>query len=131
MATAHVLIRVWLPDRPGALGQVASRIGSVRGDIVGVDVLECDGGVAIDEFLAEWAALIVDVGPDEGHVDGNGAMTGSGGHNATVAAIAGDAPGADHLEALALGVAASPLVASGAAGPEDLAAAPLAAHRAV
>jgi hypothetical protein len=196
MAIAHVLVRVWLPDRPGALGQVASRIGAVRGDIVGVDVLECDGGVAIDEFavnladpelvpmlvreieevdgasveevrivnhfpdprldalesatrlcqvgsvkelhealveqvrqefLAEWAALIVGIGPEEQHVGGNGADSGS----AAVAATAGDAPGSDHLEALALGVAASPLVASGEAGPEDLAAAPLASHRAV
>jgi len=48
-----VLVRVWLPDRPGALGQVASRIGSVRGDIMGIDVLERDGGVAIDEFAVE------------------------------------------------------------------------------
>ena len=48
-----------------------------------------------------------------------------------VAAVAGDAPGADHLEALALGVAASPLVASGHSGPEDLAAAALTGHRAV
>jgi hypothetical protein len=196
MATAHVLVRVWLPDRPGALGQVASRIGSVRGDIVGVDVLECDGGVAIDEFavnlaepelvpmlvreieevdgasveevrvvnhfpdprldalesatrlcqvgsvkelhgalveqvrkefLAEWAALVVGVGPEEEHAGGNGADRGT----AAVAATAGDAPADDHIEALALGVAASPLVASGAAGPEDLAAAPLANHRAV
>jgi hypothetical protein len=196
MATAHVLVRVWLPDRPGALGQVASRIGAVRGDIVGVDVLECDGGVAIDEFavnlagpdlvpmlvreieevdgasveevrvvnhfpdprldalesairlcqlngvkelhealvdqvrqefLADWAALIVGVGPVEEHVPGNGADAGE----ARVVATAGDSPAADHLEALALGVAASPLVASGAAGPEDLAAAPLVNHRAV
>jgi len=35
----HVLVRVWLPDRPGALGLVASRIGAVDGDIVGIDVL--------------------------------------------------------------------------------------------
>ena len=47
---ACVLLRVWLPDRPGALGAVASRIGAVRGDIVGIDVLERDEGVAIDEF---------------------------------------------------------------------------------
>jgi hypothetical protein len=79
------------------------------------------------EFLAEWAALIVGIGPEEQHVGGNGADSGS----AAVAAAAGDAPGSDHLEALALGVAASPLVASGEAGPEDLAAAPLASHRAV
>lgn len=179
---AHVLVRVWLPDRPGALGQVASRIGAVRGDIVGVDVLECDGGVAIDEFavniahadlvpilvreieevdgasveevrivghfpdprldalesaarlsqvrslgelhralaaqvceefLAEWAALIA------------GATVG----DASVLAAAGGAPpSAELLAALAVGVAASPLVASGAAGPEDLAAAPLPRH---
>ena len=47
---ACVLLRVWLPDRPGALGAVASRIGAVRGDIVGIDVLERNEGVAIDEF---------------------------------------------------------------------------------
>src|SRR5262249_30326654 len=49
-STAHVLVRVWLPDRPGALGLVASRIGAVRGDIVGVDVLERGTDVAVDEF---------------------------------------------------------------------------------
>jgi hypothetical protein len=79
------------------------------------------------EFLAEWAALIVGVGPDEEHVPGNGADAGT----SKVAAVAGEAPSSDHVEALALGVAASPLVASGAAGPEDLAAAPLPVHRAV
>ncbi len=178
-----MLVRVWLPDRPGALGQVASRIGAVRGDIVGVDVLECDGGVAIDEFavnladadlvpmlvreieevdgasieevrvvghfpdprldalqsatklcqassagelhralssqvcaefLADWTALILEVGT---------------GDTAKVLATAGGAaPDAEMLTALALGLAASPLVASGAAGPEDLAAAPLESH---
>ncbi|MFM7060776.1 MAG: ACT domain-containing protein [Actinomycetes bacterium] len=46
----HALIRVWLPDRPGALGLVASRIGAMRGDIVGIDVLETGDGVAVDEF---------------------------------------------------------------------------------
>ena len=45
-----MLLRVWLVDRPGALGAVASRIGAVRGDIVGIDVLERRDGVAIDEF---------------------------------------------------------------------------------
>jgi hypothetical protein len=191
-ASTHVLVRVWLPDRPGALGQVASRIGAVRGDIVGVDVLECDGGVAIDEFavnladgdlldmlvreieevdgasveevrivghfpdprldalesatrlcqadsvtelhrtlaaqvrrefLAEWAALIEGVGPAPEGTDEPAAV------NTTVLATAGEAPpSADLLAALAVGVAASPLVASGAAGPEDLAAAPMPGH---
>jgi hypothetical protein len=45
-----VLLRVWLPDRPGALGAVASRIGAVRGDILGIDVLERSNGQVIDEF---------------------------------------------------------------------------------
>ena len=49
----HVLVRVWLPDRPGALGLVASRIGAVDGDIVGIDVLERGDGVAVDEFAVE------------------------------------------------------------------------------
>ncbi len=50
---AHVLVRVWLPDRPGALGLVASRIGAMRGDIIGVDVLERGLDVAVDEFAVE------------------------------------------------------------------------------
>ncbi len=48
--TAHALVRVWLPDRPGALALVAARIGAVGGDIVSVDVLEHAGGIAVDEF---------------------------------------------------------------------------------
>lgn len=43
-------MRVWLPDRPGALGAVASRIGAVRGDLVGIDILERGGGRVIDEL---------------------------------------------------------------------------------
>jgi hypothetical protein len=196
---ANVLVRVWLPDRPGALGQVASRIGSVRGDIIGVDVLERSGGVAIDEFavnlanedlipilvreieevdgasieevrvvghfpdprldalqsairlcqagsvaelqqsladqvcqefLAEWVALI-DWAADP---DGNDTVpedkdTAPEDKEATVLASTGEsAPGAELLVALAAGLAASPLVASGAAGPEDLAAASLTGH---
>jgi len=52
-ASVHVLVRVWLPDRPGALGLVASRIGAVRGDIIGVDVLERGTDVAVDEFAVD------------------------------------------------------------------------------
>ena len=44
-------MRVWLPDRPGALGAVASRIGAVRGDVVGIDILETGDGVAVDELV--------------------------------------------------------------------------------
>jgi hypothetical protein len=52
-SVATFVIRVWLPDRPGALGQVASRIGAVRGDVVGIDILERDGGQAVDELVVE------------------------------------------------------------------------------
>lgn len=52
---AHFVLRVWLPDRPGALGAVASRIGSVRADVIGIDVLERGAGRAIDELTVEVA----------------------------------------------------------------------------
>jgi hypothetical protein len=45
-----VVVRVWMPDRPGALGQVASRIGAVRGDVLGIEILEQGAGRAIDEL---------------------------------------------------------------------------------
>jgi len=45
------VVRVWLPDRPGALGAVASRIGAVRGDVIGIDILETGGGQAVDELV--------------------------------------------------------------------------------
>jgi hypothetical protein len=47
------IVRMWLPDRPGALGQVAGRIGAVRGEIVGIEILERGGGRAIDELVVE------------------------------------------------------------------------------
>lgn len=52
MRTTYVM-RVWLPDRPGALGAVASRVGAVGGDVVGIDILERGGGRAIDELAVE------------------------------------------------------------------------------
>lgn len=50
---ATYVVRVWVPDRPGALGAVASRIGAVRGDLVGIDILERGAGRAIDELVVE------------------------------------------------------------------------------
>lgn len=49
------IVRAWLPDRPGALGQVASAIGAVGGEIVGIDILERGGGRAIDELAVDVA----------------------------------------------------------------------------
>ncbi len=50
---ARFVVRVWLPDRPGALGLVASRIGAVRGEILGIEVLERGAGRAIDELVVD------------------------------------------------------------------------------
>jgi hypothetical protein len=50
---AAFVVRVWIPDRPGALGAVASRIGAVRGDVIGIDILERGAGRAIDELVVE------------------------------------------------------------------------------
>jgi hypothetical protein len=55
------VIRVWLPDRPGALGSVASRVGAVKADVIGIDIIERGAGRAIDE-------LVIDL-PDERLVD--------------------------------------------------------------
>ncbi len=46
-------IRIWLPDAPGVLGAVAAEIGAVQGNVVGLEVLEREAGVAIDEMVVE------------------------------------------------------------------------------
>ena len=48
-----VAVRVWLPDRPGALGAVASRLGAVGGDVIGIDIIERGAGRAVDELVVE------------------------------------------------------------------------------
>jgi hypothetical protein len=175
----HVVVRVWLPDRPGGLGQVASRIGAMRGDIVGVDVLERSGTVAVDEFAVDLpgedlipllvreieevdgasveevervqrfpdprldalesverlcAATTPAEVPDvvaaqvcrEFLADWSAVLMGG-----KVVAASGAVPDVDVLTALATGTAASPLVASGESGPDDLAVAALPEHDAV
>jgi len=172
---ARMVLRIWLPDRPGALGHVASRIGALGADIVGVDVLERGENVAVDEFdvvlpradlvtllvreieevdgasVEEWRT--VDRFPDprlDALVSVESVMAASDlGELATLlvtnvraeftadwaallrgdsllAAAGADPPAPSVLRALATGTAASPAVASGTAGPDDLAVAPLA-----
>jgi hypothetical protein len=46
-------MRIWLPDAPGVLGAVAAEIGAVDGNVIALEVLEREAGVAIDEFVVE------------------------------------------------------------------------------
>ncbi len=176
----RLVVRVWLPDRPGALGLVASRIGAIGADIVGVDVLERSEHVAVDEFSVVLAStdLVKLLVREIEEVDGasveqwerverfpdaridaletvervfeandaselwcrlvervrlefgtNWAVVL---RDTDVLAKAGDGiPDASVLDVLATGTGASPAVAAGDAGPEDLAVAPLTANDAV
>jgi hypothetical protein len=174
---ARVLVRVWLPDRPGALGLVASRIGAVRGDIVGIDVLERSGDVAVDEFAVDLAdadllpvlvreieevdgasveqvqvvghfpdprldaldsvatlcqatgveelhAVLVDHVREEFLADWSALV----GPEACVASSGLGLPAEAALRALVAGTTASPAVANGLTGPDDLAIAALDEH---
>jgi hypothetical protein len=52
------LLRIVLPDRPGALGAVATALGAVGADILSLDVIERRPGSATDD-------LVVEVPPDK------------------------------------------------------------------
>ena len=178
----RLVVRVWLPDRPGALGLVASRIGAIGADIVGIDVLERSEHVAVDEFavvisstdlvkllvreieevdgasVEQWER--VDRFPDarldaletvervfdaDDAAERSGAASSSGCASEFGSRLGRRAarrrrcsrervtrrPDASVLDALAAGTGASPAVAAGDAGPEDLAVAPLPASEAV
>jgi ACT domain-containing protein len=58
---AGFVVRIALPDRPGALGLVASRIGAVGGDIVAINILERDKGSAVDEFVVEIEGTLIEL----------------------------------------------------------------------
>jgi hypothetical protein len=71
--TEHrVLVRVQMPDRPGALGLVASRVGAVKGDIVGIEIVDRTTGDAVDELAVVLpdAALIDALRREITEVDG-------------------------------------------------------------
>ena len=81
----HVVLTLHLPDRPGALGAVASRIGAVGADITDVRVASRRAGIAEDIFhldLPDVAGVDV-IGlllAEVGQVDGVGVP--SVGHHA-------------------------------------------------
>jgi hypothetical protein len=182
-AFTRFLVRVWLPDRPGALGAVASRIGALGADIVGIEVLEQGERVAVDEFaITLMRADLIDLlareieevdgvsveawrqvdrfpdprldflrlveeliaAPNLGTLDARlvaaivteftsdwAAIVGTAAGAAGILASAGEPlPSPEILEALVAGTGASPLVANGVTGPDDLAVAPMPARRA-
>jgi hypothetical protein len=47
------LLRIVLPDRPGALGAVATALGHVGADILSLDVIERNPGSATDDLVVE------------------------------------------------------------------------------
>lgn len=56
-----MVLRIRLPDRPGALGAVASRIGAVGADVTDVSVAHRVGGSAIDVFHLTLPDTEIDV----------------------------------------------------------------------
>ncbi|MDH3684209.1 MAG: hypothetical protein OEV40_30175 [Acidimicrobiia bacterium] len=69
-----VLLRLRLADRPGALSAVTGRISAVRGDFVGIEVLERGTGWVVDELVIELPdpdlidLLVREVGCEDGVV---------------------------------------------------------------
>lgn len=47
------LLRIQLADRPGSLGSLAVKLGSVGADILSLDVVERSSGYAIDDLVIE------------------------------------------------------------------------------
>jgi hypothetical protein len=50
------LLRLVLPDRPGALGAVATALGHVGADILSVDIVERTPGFAVDDLVIDLPA---------------------------------------------------------------------------
>lgn len=71
----HLVVTLQLPDRPGALGSVASRIGALGADITDVHVSARRAGIAEDVFHIDLPGVegVDTVGlllAEIGHVDG-------------------------------------------------------------
>jgi hypothetical protein len=56
MPLVSYLIRLVLPDRPGALGAVATALGEIGADIMSFDIVERSPGQATDDLVVELPA---------------------------------------------------------------------------
>ncbi|WP_076479939.1 ACT domain-containing protein [Williamsia sterculiae] len=55
MTGVSFLLRVYLQDKPGSLGQLAVALGGVGADILSLDVVERAHGYAVDDIVVEVA----------------------------------------------------------------------------
>lgn len=55
----RVALRVWVPDEPGALAELAQRVAAAGGNVVGFEVLERAGDAAVDELLVELESAVM------------------------------------------------------------------------
>jgi hypothetical protein len=68
----RVRLRIELPDEPGSLGRVASVLGGLGGNVVGIDIQEeVDGAASVDE-------VVVDLPDGIGPEDVRAALVGAG-----------------------------------------------------
>jgi hypothetical protein len=51
-------MRTWLADQPGALGALASALGDIGVDLIGIEILERDGGRVVDELMVDVPELL-------------------------------------------------------------------------
>jgi hypothetical protein len=51
LRTVEIMLRCAVPDRPGALAELAGVIAEAGGDIEAVDVVDVDDGVALDDLV--------------------------------------------------------------------------------
>lgn len=55
-SSVSFLIRVQVPDRPGMLGAIATALGHAGADIIGLDVVQRTGEIAVDDLMVELPA---------------------------------------------------------------------------
>jgi hypothetical protein len=55
----QAVVRLWLADRPGMLGTIATSLGQLGVDVVGIEILERTSALAVDELALEFDADVI------------------------------------------------------------------------